>query len=468
MFKLTHRRAVFPIFLLLLLAGACTAQTFTTLVDFDGSNSAMLPSWSLIQGLDGGFYGSTEGTVFSVTSAGALTTVQSVLYSHLSVQGLNGAFYGTTPSGGARNSGTVFKLTAAGTLTTLYSFCSQSNCVDGVNPYGGLVLATDGNFYGTTTGGGMHGHGTVFKITAAGKLTTLCSFTAIGFAGTALVEGVDGNFYGTTSDGGANGKGSVFSVTPLGALTTLHSFTGSDGSSPYDALIVGADGSLYGTTYSGGASNNQLCDGIGCGTMYRMARQGRLKTIYNFCSQSGCVDGQFPYGDLLLGSDGNFYGTTNSGGAFGQSCPFGICGTVFQITPQGALTTLHSFQGSDGSSPFAGLLQGTDGSFYGSTGLGGTFSCGGTGCGTVFKISTGLSAFVATRPASGKVGQAVIILGNNLKGSTAVSFNGTPATFKIDSNTAIRTTVPAGATTGEVEVTTPAGVLKSNVVFRVR
>jgi len=180
------------------------------------------------------------------------------------VQASDGNFYGTTTGGGANGAGTVFKVTPAGRLTTLYNFCYQGYpCSDGGDPYAGLIQATDGNFYGTTLGGGASGDGTVFKITPSGTLTTLYNFGgadgAVPYGG--LIQATDGNFYGTTSGGGASGDGSVFKITPSGTLTTLHSFADSDGASP-DGLVQATDGNFYGTTYGGGA--------YGDGTVFRL------------------------------------------------------------------------------------------------------------------------------------------------------------------------------------------------------
>jgi uncharacterized repeat protein (TIGR03803 family) len=168
---------------------------------------------------------------------------------------------------------------------------------------------------------------------------------------------------------------------------------------------------------------------------------------------------------LIQGTDGNLYGATFSGGANETSCNGG-CGTLFKITTAGKLTTLYNFCSksgcTDGSSPEGGLVQDTNGTFYGTTYYGGT-----DGLGTVFSLSVGLGAFVKTVPMSGAVGAKVTILGTNLTGATSVSFDGTAATFKVVSATEITTTVPTGAKTGKVTVTTPAGTLSSNVTFRV-
>jgi uncharacterized repeat protein (TIGR03803 family) len=478
-----------------------SAKTFTTLVSFDGANGSSPQYVSLVQGLDGNFYGTTleggangHGTVLKITLAGKLTTLYSFCsqtnctdganpYAGL-VLGTDGNFYGTTYQGGAQCSyiegcGTVFKITPAGTLTTLYSFCSQTNCSDGLYPYAVLVQASNGNFYGTTFAGGalacshtpFGGCGTIFEITPAGSLTTVYSFCpdyptcSDGAAPNGLVQATSGDFYGTTFAGGASelcgssygsGCGTVFQITPGGSLTTLYSFciqtSCSDGELPYAGLVQATNGNFYGTTSVGGTGFD--------GTVFEINPSGKLTTLYSFCSQTNCTDGANPYAGVIQATNGNFYGTTGAGGANGSY------GTVFEISPAGKLTTLYSFcpqtNCTDGEFPFGGLLQATNGNFYGTTNQGGA-----KGDGTVFSLSVGFGPFVETQPASGKVGAKVIVLGNNLTGSTSVTFNGTAATFTVVSSTEITTTVPTGATTGTVEVATPSGTLKSNVKFRV-
>jgi uncharacterized repeat protein (TIGR03803 family) len=164
---------------------------------------------------------------------------------------------------------------------------------------------------------------------------------------------------------------------------------------------------------------------------------------------------------LIQSTDGNFYGTTGAGGA-NYSCPGG-CGTIFKITPSGALTTLINLgPGSTGYSPLAPLLQATNGNFYGTAEFGGH-----SGSGTVFGLSVGLGPFVAPQPTFGPAGTVVRILGTKLTAANAVTFNGIPAPFKVVSPTFIKTVVPPGATTGPIEVETPAGTLKSNPPFTV-
>jgi uncharacterized repeat protein (TIGR03803 family) len=333
----------------------------------------------------------------------------------------------------------------AQTFKILYSFCSGSS--DGANPSAGLVQATNGKLYGTTSSLGVGDYGTVFQINASGtSFMTLHPFSysdgAYPYAG--LVQDTDGKFYGTTEKGGANGDdyGTVFQITPSGALTTLHSFDGTDGAYPTAGLVQATNGNLYGTTKEGGANKE--------GTIFKITPSRKLTTLHSFDG----TDGADPLGALVQATDGNLYGTTVAGGANGY-------GTVFRITPSGTLTTLHRFDLTDGAAPYAGLVQDTNGNLYGTTYYGGE-----SGCGTVFGLSVGLGPFVETLPTSGKVGTAVKILGTNLTGATGVSFNGTAAKFKVVSSSEITTTVP-GATTGTVEVKTPRGTLKSNVVFRV-
>src|SRR5581483_8472825 len=365
----------------------------------------------------------------------------------------DGNLYGTTTAGGAYFAGTVFKITPTGRLTTIYSFCpNKYDCSDGLLPDGKLVQATDGNLYGTTLHGGPDEWGTIFKITPEGTLTTLHTFDYSdgGFPNAGLLQAKEGNLYGTTTRGGAHGSGTIFKISLGGTLTTLYSFCAqtncTDGAYPYTGLVQSNDGSLYGTTGQGGAYNN--------GTVFKISPTGTLTTLYEFCAQTNCADGSFPYG-LVLATDGNLYGTTGGGGIHGD-------GTLFRITLSGTLRTL-SFDGNDGEEPIANLMQATNGNFYGTTYSGGAYNQG-----TVFQLSIGLAPFVETLPISGKVGAIVDILGTNLTGATSVSFNGTAATFTVVSASEITTTVPSGATTGILTVTTPSGTLNSNVVFRVR
>jgi uncharacterized repeat protein (TIGR03803 family) len=288
--------------------------------------------------------------------------------------------------------------TLAQTLTTLYDFCSESGCPGGYFPTGQLVQGLDGAFYGVT----YFGSG-VFKIGTGGHLTTIytfcsqpnCSDGKDPLSGLAL--GNDGNFYGTTTGGGSaecdgQGCGTVFKLTPEGALTTLYRFCSlpncADGIGVEGALVQTANGDLYGTASSGGLKSPN-CDPEGCGTIFRVTPEGLFRTVYQFCSRANCTDGAWPINGVIQASDGNFYGVTYEGGAGGTNCPNG-CGTIFKITPNGNLTTLYTFCSqlncTDGAFPWGGLFQGSDGDLYGTTTGGGNSPNCTLGCGTIFKI----------------------------------------------------------------------------------
>jgi len=451
---------------------ASPAQTFTVIKHFNGTNG-LVPFGPLVEGLDGNLYGTTyagganaNGTVFRIKTTGALRTLYSFCVSSGCpdgsspaaglVLGSTGYFYGVTQVGGANSIGTIFQVKPNGKLTTLYSFCAATDCPDGAQPISGLIQGSDGDFYGTAMDGGANGNfGTVFKYRffRPSGLTTLHSFCADAgctdgaFPRSVLVQATDGDFYGTTGADGANLRGTVFRITSDGVLTTLHAFCAlpncADGDGPLPGVVQAANGRFYGTTELGGTSTN--CNG-GCGTVFRMSSEGKLTTLHSFALS----DGRGPNG-LVQGTDGNFYGTTELGGAFNK-------GTIFQMTPDGTLTTLRSLSGSDGTEPTSGMIQATDGNFYGTCHLQN---------GTVFRLSMGLAPFIKTLATTTTVESPVTILGNNLTGATAVTFSGVPAKFVVVSATQIATAVPADATTGTVHVATPGGTLSSKVAFRV-
>jgi len=418
----------------------------------------------------------------------------------LFAQGRDGSLYSTSQAGGTSALGTAFQLTLAGKITP-WSFDGKGT--DGVFPYSGLTLGTDGNFYGTTYEGGTSGAGTVFKVTSSGKITTLYSFSGFNCcAYAAPIEGLDGNYYGTTSDGGGEVFGTVYKMTPSGKLTQIYTFPGASKLGYPMGLTLGNDGNFYGTALGGGANK--------FGGVFKITPGGKLTVLYNF---KGTPDGETPKGTIIQASDGNFYGTTEAGGVNGY-------GSIYKMTPAGALTIIHSFnEDALGLHPLAGLVQATDGKFYGASGslgssgvifqitskgkyavllnftnvtgkylganpqvalfehtsgtLYGDTAGGGTGklcfCGVLYSLGMKLGPFVSfVGPLfEDKVGKTIEILGQGLTGATKVSFHGVAATFTVVSDTYLTAVVPAGATTGSVTVSMPGGALTSNKIFRV-
>ncbi|HEV2731607.1 MAG TPA: choice-of-anchor tandem repeat GloVer-containing protein, partial [Terriglobales bacterium] len=415
-------------------------------------------------------------------------------YQGIIAQGRDGNLYSTTSNGGTTFSGDVFRITPTGSLAGIHNFDGTMECL----PLSGLTLGRDGNFYGTTEGCGTSMLGTVFKITPSGTFTVLHNFTNTGDGGipnAPPIQGTDGNFYGTTHGSlTGGGLGTVYRLTPSGTFTTLFQFDGTHGEFPAAPLVQGRDGNFYGTTEEGGSN--------GAGAVFKITPAGKLTVLHNFNTTNGAD----PIGPLIQASDGNFYGTTEKGGTQGS-------GVVFKITAGGAFTILHNFNSiTDGGSPFAGLVQATDGNFYGSAASGGSdefgtiyrisstgsftvlhnfdnttgaspsvtlvqhtngilygaaFVGGTRGQGTFFSLNVGLHPFVSLLSTSGKAGQVVEILGNGLTGTTSVKFGTGSASFNIISDTYMTAVVPVTGTTGPVTVTTPSGIRVSNKKFRV-
>jgi uncharacterized repeat protein (TIGR03803 family) len=443
------------------LAVIVPAQTFTSLATFDGSNGET-PNWgALVQGLDGAFYGVTIdawGDIYKVPPDGNFAVVFGFSPTNGRgcdpwaglVLGADGNFYGSTKFGGPPNgeASLLYKMTPSGSLGTVYTFALNGPYADTI--WDAMMQANDGNFYGTIKNGGTNGYGSVFKLTPDGTFTVLYSFSNTdGSTPTgSLVQAGNGNLYGTTYYGGPYGVGTIFEMTLAGKLTPLHAFRRTDGAGPQGGLIQAADGNFYGTTIGGGANDQ--------GTVFQFTGSGTLTTLYSFKGP----DGAHPRQNVIQANDGNFYGTTAAGGAPGQ-------GTVFELTPRGELTTLHTFSGPDGANPWATLVQGTDGRFYGTTSGGGTAPPGNGADGTVFRLDTGLPPFVAALPVYGIAGEEIRILGTDLSGATGVIFNGVPASFTVVSPAQIVATVPAGATSGHVQVNVPAGTLSTVGPFQV-
>lgn len=469
---------------------ASHAQTFKSLFSFDGTDGSN-PFSPLVEGPDGNLYGTTccggangVGTVFKISRSGNLTTLYSFCdlstcedgWDPASVGltlGLDGNFYGSTTNGGKYGKGALFRITPSGTLTILHTFTGKG---DGWAT-SGLTLGPDGSLYGTTEFAGYFGNsfclaygcGTLFKLSPSGVFTTLYTFcvqttcTNGAHPSSGLTLGNDGNFYGTTSDGGANSMGTVYNITPTGTLTTLYSFCSqtncADGAHPFVGLVQANNGNFYGVASLDGPH--------GGGSVFEITPAGVFTTLHGFCAQRECLDGGNPRGALVQGNDGNLYGTTTEGGA-------AFFGFVFGMTPDGKIAPIYNFCSqancADGDYPMAALIQATDGRFYGTTEDGGTYGaiCGNDAtCGTVFRFSVGLPPFVEAIPRASNLGGTVVILGDNLTGSTSVTFNGVSATFQIASRTVIKATVPAGATSGTIQVTTPSGTLNSNVAFQI-
>jgi uncharacterized repeat protein (TIGR01451 family) len=420
-----------------------TNGTLTALVNFNGTNGAN-PFASLVAGPGGNFYGTTKnggstsaGTVFQVTTNGTFISLfqfaitnGATPYGPVTV-GPDGNLYGTTGAGVYPNNegcgGTVFELTTNGTLTTLVRMTGFLGGIygtsNGVEPYAGLTLAPDGNFYGTTYAGGTNGTGTVFQISTNGTavmlaragipyeifynsvgvefystnggatiaemfngtLTTLHSFSALtnglnpdgAQPQAGLTLGTDGNLYGTTYAGGTNGFGTVFKVTKNGEFSTLANVAGNHGFSPEDALTPGPNGSLYGTAKFGGIN--------GYGTGFKVTTGGVLTTLVNFDRVN---TGANPQASLTPGPGGNLYGTAAGGGTNllylgGNNYQAVSAGTVFELTTNGVFTPLTYFNGADGANPYGGLAVGLDGNLYGTTAYGGISNDG-----TIFQLKT--------------------------------------------------------------------------------
>ena len=318
-------------------------------------------------------------------------------------QGNDGNFYGTTALGGTNGErGAVFQITPSGLLTLLHSFQG----LDGALPWAGLAQGSDGLWYGTAQGGGTNGDfGVIFQMAGNGEFNVLHHFG--GFDGrspqAALVQGNDGSFYGTTAAGGTNlDNGTVFKITPSGVFTSLFSFKGTNGSRPKASLVRGVDGNFYGTTSQGGPDYDGASVS-GDGTIFRITADGALTSLFFFNE----INGSDPEADLVEGSDGNFYGTTQFGGSGADS------GTVFKLTPSGTFTKLYAFSGQDGSYPLAGLTRDSDGNFYGTT-AGDMLSRTNT-FGTIFRLTPAgtLTTLVSFKGSNGASPVARLCLGND-------------------------------------------------------
>ena len=344
----------------------------------------------------------------------------------------DGNLYGTTRDGGdTLNDGTIFKISADGNT---YSVLHRFNSTDGASPYAGLIMDGDGNLYGTTSTGGAYNNGTVFKLDTSNNLTVLHSFN--GTDGTSpycsLIMDGDGNLYGTTNQGGAYNAGTVFMLDTGNNLTVLYSFKGGrDGRAPWGGLIMGGDGNLYGTTQSGGAYN------YGTVFMLKTASKGKTYTVlHSFAGTFGRkgADGSNPLGSLIMDGSGNLYGTTYGGGTYSY-------GTVFMINSgswRKTYTVLYSFNSTEGNTPYAGLMMDGDGNLYGTTHTGGTNSHGTVFMFDVYSNLHTLYNFSGSSPDGGYPNAGLImdgsgnLYGTTSKGGSSFCSGGCGTVFKIN------------------------------------
>lgn len=455
--------------MLLCAATVMQAQTVKALWDSTSYNPG-----GLVEYTNGNIAGVASSVFFELTPSGkevnSSTYTGGLSLGNPLLLASDGNFYGAAyPSFGT--GGSIVKITPQGQFTTIYTFCSLKNCADGWNVTGQLVEGYNGNLYGTTVEGGTgkycnlqnlpSGCGTIFEITTSGKLKGLYEFCSLancadGTGGSPLTLGTDGNFYGMASSNHEVNVtyGSFFRWNPASGLTTLYEFTDPTVGEFPSAVIQASDGNFYGTTVYGGAYSG--------GTVFKITPSGEETTLHNFCALQNCSDGIYPRAGVIQGTDGNFYGTASGEGGLSLTD-----GAIFQLTAAGVYTVLHTFCQTtgcaDGYYPQQPLIQHTDGSFYGTTSKDG-FGCG---CGVVYGLTMGLGPFVKTNPGFGKIGQSVNIFGNGLGGATSVTFNGVTSTFRVTSSTLIKAMIPAGATTGTIQVTTPSGTLSSNVAFQI-
>jgi len=384
-------RGAFLIAVLWALVTPLSASTTTILHDFGSTtNDGIEGNSQMIQGTDGSFYGTTEGggtankgTVFKITAGGTMTILHNFGDGSVSndgyypwagvILGTDGNFYGTTYDGGL-GAGTVFKMTYAGTVTILHRFALGGGTTEPANPESALLQGTDGNFYGSSVAGGSAGLGTVYKVTPAGVVTVLHHFNdgSVSFDGFEPVGGLvqlsNGFMYGTAAAGGMNGDGVIYDVTSGGTYNIIHQFNGgSEGNLPVGTLVLGTDGKFYGTCLGGGTG--------GYGSIFRLSLIPFTYTTLVSGTSSSAVSSF--WGGLIKGTDGNLYGTGEGGGN----------GTAFKMTYAGSVTVLHTFGtiSNDGINPDPRMVQGTDGNFYGMTPDGGP---GGypNGKGVIYKI----------------------------------------------------------------------------------
>ena len=435
-----------------------TNPTINTIVSFAGNNgNPGFPSGSLAQGRDGDIYGTSSfsNTIWKVTPTGSISLLHDFdasLYGSFPgvTLGRDGKLYGVSEAGGGR-------VWSFDPTTLVFANLHTFTGTEGFDPQCVMAQGADGNFYGTTNNGGPpSGHfGTAFKITPSGTVTIIHGFaggpTDGAFPTGPLFLSIDGNFYGTTGGGGAfSNNGTVYRMTPAGKVTILHSFNGTDGSSPLGGVIQAADGSFYGPTQIGGPNNR--------GTVFKVTASKKFTSLHDFTLATD--HGDIADNGLAQTTDGNIYGDTTD-------CYAGGCdgsGILYKIGAKSVFSVVADFAAVPPFGPVipsSPPLAHTNGNLYGVTQQGGVNNYG-----SFYSLSTTVSPFVTLQTRSGKAGTSVNILGQGFNSATAVAFNGKAAAFTIVSDTFMTAIIPALAKTGYVTVTTASGVLKSGEVFR--
>src|SRR5258706_7385350 len=372
------------------------AQTVTNLYSFTGTGASGNPRLgALVQGRNGQLYGTsfgpngTAGSVFAVSTAGRETQPFTFgidgtnPWAGLTL-GSDGNYYGTTSAGGATGNGVLFKLSPTGVYTVLHEFQGGS---DGANPYSAPVQASDLNFYGATLGTPDSNYAsTIYRYEMNGRFTTInnLSFSEGEGISAPLIQGSDANLYGTAGTGGNAelGCGTIFKLSTSGQMQWTYAFPCSTAAyGPVGPLVQASDGNFYGTAASGGNSAN-------CGAIFKLDQQGKVTTLFAFHYTDGCQ----PYAGLTQATDGNLYGATVLGGKAKG-------GVFFQLSPSGAFKVLYNF-GVIGNKPEAAPMQHTNGKFYGTTSAGGRY-----GFGAVYTMNMGLGSFITFVQPTGRVGQ---------------------------------------------------------------
>lgn len=448
--------------LIALAAASLYAQTFKNLYDFDCSDEGCFPYdfGQVPQGLDGRFYGTTVngkgspglGTIYKLTLTppplfATLWQFDGATTGEFPQGGLtlasDGYFYGTTSAGGTYNAGTLFGITSSGVLTVLHHFSSTEGA-----PLVAPVQGKHGNLYGVT------GSGTIYRVTLPGGIFVQLPYKAPGATFGTFLLASDGYLYATTQTGGKYNMGTIFRMTtPGGAIKIVHSFSGSDGSAPEGPLTQGSDGNLYGTTSAGGANNT--------GEAFELTLPSTLTVLHSFDGFVGGVncndEGGNPVAGLLDASDGYFYGVTSVGGA---NC----IGTIFQITADGAFEKIFDFDESGSTSiygqlSYSTLVQHTYGCFYGVTSMGGIPNGQTNPMGNAFSMcpKNPTQTLKWAGPIFVEPGAPVQILGNNFSQATLVTIGGVAADFQVGSSTYLTAQVPTTAADGFVAVTLMSG-----------